>query len=331
MRTGVSAARFSAALFSLVLFGAALGPASASDVVSTNELVRVNIAFSKSMFKDINENDARAAMRVYTKTIGDENALDTSAGAIYLDGTNAIAGALRLKQFDMISLSAEEFLVLEDQGLDGPFLLSQANQSVTEEYVLLVRCDSSIRKLEDLPGHTMAYSNDLRASLVPIWLEVLCRENGLGPMDQVFARVRSSSKPAQVVLPVFFGKVDACVVSRYSWDVMGELNPQLKKQLQAIAVSPAVVPGMSCFRRDFSAVIKQRVLDAATGSHNKPSFKQLMALFKTDELSCEPASVLDSTRQLMASYHRLCSETGPVKTGGTEPGISLDATANKGK
>jgi phosphonate transport system substrate-binding protein len=318
-------------MFPFFLLAVVLCPAFALADVPTNGLTKVHSAFSKSMFKDINENDGKAAMAVYTKTIGNEYGIDTSDGPIYLDGTNAIAGALRLKQFDIISLSAEEFLALEDQGLDGPFLVSKVNKSVTEEYVLLVRGDSPIRKLEDLPGHTLIYSSDLRASLVPIWLEVLCREHGLGPLDQVFARVASSSKPTLVMLPVFFGKVDACVVSRYSWEVMGELNPQLKKQLQAIAVSPAVVPGMSCFRRGMPADVKQRLLNAAEGSHSKPSFRQLMALFKTDDLAQEPLSVLDSTRQLLASYHRLCSETNLVKSGGTAAGVSSNASAGKEK
>jgi len=298
-----------------LLLVAALIPGFTLLAAPTNELNRFHFAFSKSIFKDVNEYDARAAMTVYAKTIGDEYGIDTSAGLLYLDGTNAIAQAIRLKQFDLISLSAEEFLGLEDLGLEGPFLLAKFNQSVTEEYVLLVRGDSSIRKLEDLPGHTLVYTSDLRASLVPVWLEVLCRENGLGPLHKVFSRVTKSSKPTMVMLPVFFGKIDACVVTRNSWDVMGELNPQLEKQLHAIAVSPPVVPGMACFRRDVAPAFKARLLDTAEGSHIKLSFKQLMALFKTEDLAQEPVSVMDSTRDLMASYRRLCSKTGPPKAG----------------
>jgi phosphonate transport system substrate-binding protein len=209
----------------------------------------------------------------------------------------------------MISLTSEEFLELENQGLEGPLLLSIVNQTFTEEYVLLVRDDSPIRKIEDLPGHSLIISSDLRAALAPLWLEVLCREHGLGPANTAFAKITSASKITQVILPVFFGKADVCIATRNGWEVMGELNPQVKKMLRAIAVSPAVMPGFSCFRRGVSETVKQRLIKAEEDSGDKLSFKQVMALFKTDQVGCQPVSALESTRQLVTKYHRLCAET----------------------
>src|ERR1019366_712407 len=87
--------RWRARLASLFIVAVAALPVAAKDAGRTNELVAVHFAFSKAMFKDINENDAMAAMKVYSKNIGDEGGVDTSFGPIYLDGTNAIAEALR--------------------------------------------------------------------------------------------------------------------------------------------------------------------------------------------------------------------------------------------
>lgn len=321
--------RWRARLASLFIVAVAALPVAAKDAGRTNELVAVHFAFSKAMFKDINENDAMAAMKVYSKNIGDEGGVDTSFGPIYLDGTNAIAEALRRKQIDMISLTSEEYLALEDQGLSGPLLLSTVNQTVIEEYVLLARNDSPVRSIEDLKGHSLIVANDIRASLVPIWLEVLCRQHGLGPANQVFAKITSASKTTQVVLPVFFGKADACVTTRNGWEVMGELNPQVKKQLRAIAVSAPVVPGMACFRRDLSEPLKERILKTAESSRGKPSFMQLMALFKTDQLSRQPVSVLTNTRQLMATYHQLCAGTNDSKATVQASGMTTSQTERK--
>jgi phosphonate transport system substrate-binding protein len=314
----------------LLLVGSTAPKLSAEDPSPALDRPVVRFAFSRNMFRDINENDARAAMKVYATTIGEANQIDVRSGPTYLDGTNAIAVALRLRQFDIISLTAEEFLSLEDQGLDGPFLLSMANQSVTEEYVLLTRADSPLGTVADLPGHSLIISRDLRTLLAPLWLEVLCREHGLGPASQVFSQITSATKPSQAVLPVFFGKVDACVTTRSGWEVMGELNPQVKKQLRIVAMSGPLVPGMSCFRRDLPATFKDRVLEAARGSRDKPSFKQLMALFKCDEVIRQPVSVLDDTRKLVARYHQLCDGTnaGKAALGANPPS---DATKRGGK
>jgi len=312
----------------VLLLAGALFVVAATAAGQTNETIVVHFAFSKSMFREVNENDARAAMKVYCKTIGDENGIDTSFGPIYLDGANAMAEALRLKQIDIISLTTEEYLTLEDLGLDGPFLMSTVNQTVTEEYVILVRDDSPIRSVEDLKGHSLIEASDIRASLAPIWLEVLCRQHNLGPANQLFSSVTSASKVTQVVLPVFFGKVDACVTTRISWEVMGELNPQVKRQLRAIATSVPLVPCMSCFRRDYPETYKQRVVRATEGSHDKPAFKQLMALFKTDELTRQPISVLENTRQLMTTYRQLSAASNPAGAGSLKKVISSN-TADK--
>ena len=207
-------ARWRRVLTSLCLIAVVSPPVRNCAADETNQPMVVHFAFSKSMFKDINENDARAAMRIYSKTIGDESGIYTRAGPIYLDGTNAIAEALRRQEIDMISLTAEEYLALETQGLSGPYLMSTVNQTVTEEYLLLVRNDSPAHTVADLNGHSLIIASDLRASLAPVWLAVLCGQPGLGPVNAFFAKVTTASKTTQVILPVFFGKADACVATR---------------------------------------------------------------------------------------------------------------------
>jgi len=273
----------------------------------------VNLAFSYALFENVNISDAQAAVKVYAQSIGDESGFATAGVTTVLEGTNAIAEALRLKQVDLVSLTTEQFLAVEDSGLVGPLLMSSVKEQLTEQYVLLTRQESPIRTVEDLRGRRLIISSDIRASLARIWLEVLCREHGLGPADTALARILPVGKVSLVVLPVFFGQADACVVTRNGFDVMGELNPQVQKQLRVVAQSQPVVPSVSGFRRDFPEAFKQRILAAAVNSCKKRSFEQVMALFKTDRLVVQPVSVLASARELLATYHRLCASTnGPT-------------------
>jgi phosphonate transport system substrate-binding protein len=291
----------------------------------------VHFCFAKSLFSDVNENDAKAAVKVYAQNIADENGIVTGDNPLLLDGTNAIAKALQLQQVDVLALGAEEFFALESLGLEGPLLLSTINQSLEVEYVLLARETGAIRNVEDLKGRSLIFPNDVQGSLARPWLEVLCREHGLGPASQGCARITPAAKATQVVLPVYFGKADACIVTRFGWEVMGELNPQVKKQLRVIAVSPPVVPTVSCFRRGLSETLKQRVIQAAEGSSAKPAFQQLMALFKTDGLCHQPVSSLKSTRDLVARYHQLCAGINGAKAAAPESAIAQSETEGKGK
>jgi phosphonate transport system substrate-binding protein len=281
------------------------------------------------MFKDLNEDDARAAMKAYAQAIADDNHIAVQNDPHILDGTNGIAEALRGNQFDMLSLTADEFVEMESQGLEGPLLVSRVDRSITEEYVLLVRAGSPFKRVEDLRGSHLILASDVRASLVPLWLEVLCREHGLGSASRVFASQTSATKAALVILPVFFGKADVCIATRKAWETMGELNPQVTNQLCAIATSPLVVPGMSCFHRGIPAALKQQLLTVAMASTEKPSFKQLMSLFKTEDLEVQPISVLDGTRQLVSRYHELCRPAARVTRAPNTPPSPVKEAAVK--
>jgi phosphonate transport system substrate-binding protein len=302
----------------LLAFVMLLAAAAAGGQTATNQPAVLRFGFAKSMFAGLNENDARAAMKVYSQTIGDDNQIPINSDPMIMDGTNAIAEALRHRDIEMISLSTEEFITIGDQYLEGPLILSQINQSVTEEYVLLARTDSRVQKLADLRGTRIVLTHDIRSSLAHLWLEVLCREQGLGPANQVFAGQSTALKATQVILPVFFGKMDACVATRNAWLVMGELNPQVTNQLRALAVSPPVIPGFSCFRRGLAPALKERLVNVAISSTDKSSFKQLMALFKTDQLEPQPVSALAGTRELVARFQKL-AQTAAVPPPTTPP------------
>lgn len=295
------------------------------------ERTEVRFAFSTSMFAGVNENDAQAAIKVYTQNIGDQNGIYVNTAPELLDGTNAIVKALDLKKADLLVLTADEFFTLEHQGLEGPLLLSQIGRTFTEDYLLLTREESTLRRVEDLKGRSLNVPSDSRGGLSRIWLEVLCHEHALGPAAQTLAKITAAAKTTQVVLPVFFGKADACIVTRNGWEVMCELNPQLKKQLRIVAVSPPVVPSLTCFRRGFTEAFRQQVIKAVELSSTKPAFKQLMALFKTDGLGYEPVAALDSTRALVANYHQLGRGTNGVSVGGREPGLSPNLSEPTGK
>lgn len=293
---------------------------AAQDLGPAAERTEIRFAYSKAMFIEVNENDAKAAVKVYARALGEQNGVYVNSMPELLAGTNAIAEAIKLKEADLFVLTTEEFLILENQGLEGPLLLASIKDAVTEDYLLLAREDSTLRKLEDLENRSLLVASDPRASLAILWLDLLCRQHGLGPATQVLAKVTSAAKTTQVVLPVFFGKTDACIVTRTGWEVMCELNPQLKKQLRVIAASPPLIPALTCFRRGFADNVKQRILKAVELSATQPAYSQLMALFKTDGLASQPLSSLESTRALVTTYRRLCAgmnglETVALKTG----------------
>jgi ABC-type phosphate/phosphonate transport system substrate-binding protein len=310
----------------LVLMLAAATPPRAADATDlAGSRTEIRFAFSKSMFTDVNEADARAAMKVYVQTIGDQNGIYVSGEPILLDGFDAIEAELERGQADVFALTSEEYLALEHRGLEGPFLLSDIRGRVTEDYLLLARTDGTIHNLEDLKGHRLIISQDLRNNLAPLWLEVECRERGLGPPSRLLAGITTATKPTQAVLPAFFGQSDAAVVTANSWGIMCEMNPQLQRVLRVVISSPPLVPALTCFRRGMSEAMKKQIIGAVELSSTKPAYRQLMALFKSDAVGFQPPSVLDSTRELVATFHRLCGDDPSASANPLHAGQGMEA------
>ena len=137
---------------------------------------------------------------------------------------------------------------------------------------------------------------------------------GLGPLTTAFANVTAVGKPSRLVLPVFFGQADACVVTQRSFEVMKELNPQLGRQLSVIARSVPVVPSFLCFRAGVSPQLRERYVNVARKMQTTVSGLQLLTIFQSDSLAVLPPESLESARALLAQRAHLMEATDTARS-----------------
>ena len=276
--------------------------------VSETNRSQFRLAFSAATFTDVNENDAKAALKVWAQTLLSERGLPVDPEPVILKNAEAIVQALRSRHIDAITLNTDEYWRLGRDLLGGPFIGGQNDGRITEEYVLLVHQDSGIERLEDLRGGSLVFHQNLRMCLAPFWLDVVLVSGGLPPAA-AFCRVSQNSKLAKAVLPVFFRQADACVATRRGFKVMGEMNPQVSQRLKILASSPEVVPTGFCFRSDYDDPLKATIVTELAKIKDSPAGSQLLALFQSGSLEAQPISCLDSAFELLATHQRLCSGT----------------------
>ena len=270
----------------------------------------VRFCISSRMFREVNENDARASVKAYAKQLAESRGLIADANPIIFTGCPELTKLLSAGTVDLVSLPTQEYLALEEKLVTGPYLISLINGSDYEEYVLLVRADSGFDALSDLKGRHLLVLDSLPGSLAGLWLEVLLDSQTLAPPEKFFGRVTRPNKTSQTVLPVFFHQGDACVITRQGFALMGELNPQVTKQLRVLATSPQVVPHLTCFRVGLDSSLKARIVAAVAEANTTAAGKQLMTIFQCDGVEERPLSRLESTRELVAACARLRGKTG---------------------
>ncbi|MHB1309142.1 MAG: phosphate/phosphite/phosphonate ABC transporter substrate-binding protein [Limisphaerales bacterium] len=267
--------------------------------------------FSSSMFSDVNENDAKAAVKVWAQMLFKERGLPVEPDPTILKGPEDMAQALRGKLVDALALPVDEYWMVREELDPGVFIAGLNEGQITEEYVLLVHRDSAIKRIKDLRGRSVGCWQNSRMSLGPAWLDTILVQGGF-PRATEFCRVTQINKLSRAVLPVFFRQADACVVTRRGFNNMVELNPQVGQRLKVLATSPALVPSGFCFRRGYDDPLRDTIVAELVKIHSSAAGMQALTLFLSGSLEAHPVSCLDSALALLATHARLCGETNQV-------------------
>lgn len=280
----------------------------------------IRLAFSSEVFSGVNENDARAAVKAWTHTIAGERRIRLPAEPIILPGLDKVVAAFRDNQVDACSITAIEYEATREWLASDEMLTATYQGVAKEQYVLLVRSESGWTNVSHLRGRRLLAFDNARTCLALCWLDLLLAEKGYGRASNFFGGIRKESKLTRVVLPVFFGQTDVCLVTRRGFESMIELNPQLGRRLRALETSPPYLPGMFCFRRQMPALDRQKLVEAILELDRHPAGRQMLTLFQAERIELRPTHLLDSALELL-QRHRALPQTpsDPVVTSAANP------------
>ena len=308
--------------FFRVRIGAAIlilaGTIPASSQAAGQNDTNFRVGFTSSMFTDVNENDAKASIKVWSQTIAKERGIPINPDAMIIKDTPALLQALRDKAVDAVGITIPEYAAACQEVRLSPLFVTYTSGWMREEYLLLVHKDSQIEHLEDLRGKTLSFYQQPRTCLAQPWLDTLLVQNVGRATAEFLGKITQARQISKAVLPVFFRQSDACVATRAGFETMCELNPQVGHQLKIIACSPELVTVVLCFRADYSSVFKQDLLASLRELHTTAAGRQVLTVFGSDKLEEQPASCLASALELLDRNARLAGRAGASK--GREPG-----------
>ncbi len=261
----------------------------------------LRLGFSESLITEVNLNDARAAMQIWIERISRDLNVRVELSPRVFDPTEELVGRMRAGLLDAVALNVVEYRQIAD--------ILDPNQVITEtggaeQYILLAKRSGGFRRVGDLRGRRLLILQAARMCVATPWLQTLLEEGHFGPYERFFASVTPDTKAVRVVLPVFFGQSDACLTSRRSFETICELNPQVGKELTAIATSPPMVVTLYTFHKNYHGVSRERFARVYSNFLSNPAGRQLATLFQfqglepTDAASLAPAlSILDAAER----------------------------------
>jgi phosphonate transport system substrate-binding protein len=267
----------------------------------------LQVGFSNVAFLKVNRNDIEASFKALTETLGRRRGYLINSKTELFDDISAFKAALKRGTINLAIIDPWTCLSMDIGGVAAPLFVSMAQGKVGKKYVVLTRRGSGLNTLADLRGKEITEHVAINSTMGRPWLETVLLENRLGTPETFFGRTESVEKPSAAVLPVFFGKKHACLVDEPGLDLMKELNPQVGKELQAVAVSEPFLNGVICLSNAgwASETFKLDLIQTLGELHLEAAGQQILTLFKTDQLIPFQEKHLDTVRQLRAKHDHL--------------------------
>lgn len=214
---------------------------------STNDkLRRYRFIFSINLFHNIKTEDALASTKILINKIKKDKNIKEDVEIIICETVEELLAESK-KEFDCIIAASVETSALRKSGNVKPVLVNLTQGSYGYVYYLISNKNQHFRSVVDLKNGSLKILERSPGQVPSLWLDKILRDKKLPVKEKFFSSVEYDHKPTNVVLPVFFGKADAAVVSIGTFELMCELNPQLKEQINILEISEPLLFGLVLF------------------------------------------------------------------------------------
>ena len=287
----------------ILLLWIILGTKAAAQTKSARDTVYLKMAIPIRVFDDLTRKDAQLAIDMWTREIVQSIAKTTSkhfaVSSTFLKNKYNQVDFSENKKFDVLLLSALDFLDFHLEGDWQPLVLTGSKEHFPEEYLILCRKESNIKNIRDLKGKDIIFSKNQNARIILFWLHYLFHTKHLGKVDRFFHSQQIADKESKAVLSVFFNKNDACIVGYNCFQTMAQLNPQIKRKLQIIQKSPPFARGVVCVKRSLDPEIKRLIRRAILLMPKSQRGKQILTYFGQSKLLIYDPKYLDTFRKIL--------------------------------
>ena len=243
----------------------------------------IRYGFTQSTLGTVNENDAGAAVRVWTQSLTRELNLPAHTVIHVYSDFSEFKKDLESNRLDITYVTAPEWFALRRFMAEDKLLTVEQSGTVTEKYILLVHGESGYNSVQDLKGKNLIVLDNTRASLAWPWFSDFLEKKGLAAKD-FFATLKFEKKLTNAVLPVFFKQTDACLVTRKGFETMSELNPQISQQLKIMEESGFYIPAVLGFRKGYQSPLKDLLLNNMPRITQSASGRQLLTIFQSENI-----------------------------------------------
>ncbi len=263
------------------------------------------VGYMKNIFSQVDINDAQAAIKVLLneilKTYNYNNNYNLKV-KIYTQSSE-VAEQMKQDSLAVLALNTYDYLNYADKiGLD-PVLVPVSKEDVFVQYYILVRKESNFKSIVDLKGTDIGILSGGNYIASKFWLDIMLAKENIPDKTRYFKHISWSEKESQLILNLFFGQSDACIVSSEAFSLMKDLNPQIGEKIIIIRSSSKYLWGVMCFTKTFTNQEERNLFYTnSIGVQKLNSGRQLYSLLKITGLEPFKNVYLNSFKDLLKDY-----------------------------
>ena len=260
--------------------------------------VPFRIILSSSMFQNAKPEDVEAATRILANELNKEST-NLPDYLIEVSNNSSELQANLKTDFDLLYISPIEYLQLKKKFSIEPALVTETRNSFGDVYYLITNKSDNINELKDLKNKSINILSNNEEQSATLWLEKILRDNNLPNRNSFFKKIVYDNKPTNIVLPVYFKKTNAAIITSASYDLLSELNPQIKNQIQILVISKPFIRAIFCFDgRNKDEKRKKFLNDYMSQIHKGTYGRQITELYMVDKLIAFKKEYLDNILDL---------------------------------
>jgi ABC-type phosphate/phosphonate transport system substrate-binding protein len=291
----------------MVLCSMGLAPPAADETVrgergGGNSIV---IGYSARVFCSIDPKDVIALTKVWMELVDRKMNNPWKTNVVFFKNIRDFENALSDGEVDIAVLLPEEFINLRRRIPLTPVLSADYGKRFYDELLLLVRNDSGMSDISQLRHKRLKIQTGQKGTIPMQWLDSLLTRKVSSDTLRFFSTIQEDDNASQVVLPLFFGQVDACVANQTEFETLVEMNPQISRRLRILEKSPGFLTGIVAVRKDSTNERRNALLDAIQQLQSEPRGRQLLTLFRINRLIPFKEEHLATVEQLLKK-HRAC-------------------------
>jgi ABC-type phosphate/phosphonate transport system substrate-binding protein len=204
-------------------------------------------------------------------------------------------------------VSSTEYLEAEKRMACRPSLAYEITGEVTQEFVLVARRGRP--PVVPASSSIAVYVQNPRSALAQMWGDTYFHDTGVVRGLNAFASVRPLDRRGRPTMTVFFGQADYAIDSRSAFASTVELNPQVGRDLEVLAHSEPLLPGLVCISDRMSPDLRRRYIEAAARMHDQVRYRQSMIVMRVSRIVPWEPRFLDTTRALLARHAALAARS----------------------